>query len=165
MFHWICPECGQEIAPGVKECPVCEPQATPAPVASSGPAAAVAPAPVAEPPVPDPQIVLQPEVVLEAEVVETPEPPIVLAAEPDVLPQAPEPETFADRLANLAERLHGQHISYAHQRIVPVTSTPAAARRQPTEQALVVLDVTPAKPLLAPPPSVLLLAEPQAPSV
>ena len=28
MFHWICPECGQEIAPGVKECPVCDPQAS-----------------------------------------------------------------------------------------------------------------------------------------
>jgi hypothetical protein len=29
MFHWICPECGREIAPGVKECPVCDPQPSP----------------------------------------------------------------------------------------------------------------------------------------
>ena len=27
MFHWICPECGREIPPAVKECPVCDPQA------------------------------------------------------------------------------------------------------------------------------------------
>jgi len=26
MFHWICPECGREIPPAVKECPVCDPQ-------------------------------------------------------------------------------------------------------------------------------------------
>ena len=24
MFHWICPECGREIAPNMKECPVCD---------------------------------------------------------------------------------------------------------------------------------------------
>jgi len=28
MFHWICPECGREIAPAVKECPSCEGSAT-----------------------------------------------------------------------------------------------------------------------------------------
>ncbi|HEY2845933.1 MAG TPA: hypothetical protein VGJ09_19890, partial [Bryobacteraceae bacterium] len=39
MFHWICPECGQEIAPGVKECPVCDPQASAAALSSSGPLA------------------------------------------------------------------------------------------------------------------------------
>jgi hypothetical protein len=26
MFHWICPECGREIPPAVKECPACDPQ-------------------------------------------------------------------------------------------------------------------------------------------
>lgn len=29
MFHWICPECGREIAPQAQECPACEPAATP----------------------------------------------------------------------------------------------------------------------------------------
>src|SRR5580698_2697288 len=24
MFHWICPECGCEIAPTVRECPACD---------------------------------------------------------------------------------------------------------------------------------------------
>src|SRR5579863_1736840 len=27
MFHWICPECGREIAPTVRECPACDPKA------------------------------------------------------------------------------------------------------------------------------------------
>ncbi len=27
MFHWICPECGREIAPTVRECPACDPSA------------------------------------------------------------------------------------------------------------------------------------------
>src|SRR5258705_3541327 len=27
MFHWICPECGREIAPTVRECWVCDPVA------------------------------------------------------------------------------------------------------------------------------------------
>jgi hypothetical protein len=27
MFHWICPECGREIAPTVPECPACDPKA------------------------------------------------------------------------------------------------------------------------------------------
>lgn len=26
MFHWICPECGREIPPAVRECPACDPQ-------------------------------------------------------------------------------------------------------------------------------------------
>src|SRR5258706_12455141 len=29
MFHWICPECGREIPPAVKECPACDPAAVP----------------------------------------------------------------------------------------------------------------------------------------
>src|SRR5450432_1815049 len=27
MFHWICPECGREIAPTIRECPACDPVA------------------------------------------------------------------------------------------------------------------------------------------
>jgi flagellar basal body-associated protein FliL len=27
MFHWICPECGREIPPAIKECPACDPRA------------------------------------------------------------------------------------------------------------------------------------------
>src|SRR5579863_4573314 len=32
MFHWICPECGREIPPAVKECAACDPKARLAPV-------------------------------------------------------------------------------------------------------------------------------------
>jgi hypothetical protein len=177
MFHWICPECGQEIAPGVKECPVCEPQATPASVASSTPAADVAPMPVASAPAPfverrkakptppepqivsQPDVVLQPEVVLKTEVIRQPE--IVERPEPRIAAETPpEPETFSDRLADLAERLH-ERIPDTGQRIVPIEASP----RQHCERTPVIIDVTPAQPLLAPPPAVLLLAEPQPPSV
>ena len=40
MFHWICPECGREIPPAVKECPVCDPQIYVASPADSSPSAA-----------------------------------------------------------------------------------------------------------------------------
>src|SRR5579883_3163932 len=45
MFHWICPECGREIPPAVKECPACDPKAQVQPIP-----AALAPV-VAETPV------------------------------------------------------------------------------------------------------------------
>ena len=51
MFHWICPECGREIPPSVKECPACDPQAAIAAAALEP--AAPPPLPVASlPPVP-----------------------------------------------------------------------------------------------------------------
>jgi hypothetical protein len=36
MFHWICPECGREIAPTVRECPVCDPVAVTVETALAG---------------------------------------------------------------------------------------------------------------------------------
>src|SRR5580704_11149544 len=36
MFHWICPECGREIAPTVRECPACDPNAVEAEPALAG---------------------------------------------------------------------------------------------------------------------------------
>jgi len=36
MFHWICPECGREIAPTVRECPVCDPAAATVEAALAG---------------------------------------------------------------------------------------------------------------------------------
>ena len=36
MFHWICPECGREIAPTVRECPVCDPVAAMVETAPAG---------------------------------------------------------------------------------------------------------------------------------
>src|SRR3982074_1292854 len=36
MFHWICPECGREIAPTVRECSVCDPVAATVEFAPAG---------------------------------------------------------------------------------------------------------------------------------
>jgi hypothetical protein len=36
MFHWICPECGREIAPTVRECAVCDPVAATVEIALAG---------------------------------------------------------------------------------------------------------------------------------
>jgi hypothetical protein len=208
MFHWICPECGQEIAPGVKECPVCDPQTAAAPASSNGPLATVmspretaplheaAPLHVEAPPpakAPEPQVILQPEIVqppiLKAEKIVEPErviepkilepeilqPEIILANAEIVLPEAeapvvpaaaaesplPEAETFSDRLADLAQRLHGSRMPYGSPRIIENTSAP----RHVTERTPKILDVTPAQPLLAAPPTMRLLAEPQPPSI
>src|SRR6476646_4665100 len=108
MFHWICPECGQEIAPGVKECPACEPQASASSLPADGPpitaplesevaseappvapaepvvAASVTAKPGIEPAAPQPEAVLQPEVilrteeVLQAKVLDGPKSPMIL---------------------------------------------------------------------------------------
>ena len=36
MFHWICPECGREIAPTIRECPACDPVAATVETALAG---------------------------------------------------------------------------------------------------------------------------------
>ena len=167
MFHWICPECGQEIAPGVKECPVCDPQASAA-APLNGPLTTAAVPRDASPPAPEPLAipVTTPQIVLEPEVLE----PEILRPE-IVVPKAkapaiqnspePEPETFADRLADLAESLHGERIAYDAPRIIESVAIP----RHRKEEIPVVLDLAPARPLLAAAPSMKLLAEPQPPSM
>ncbi len=114
-----------------------------------------------------PEVVSQTEVVLQPEVVEKPEPRSIPEAAPPAAHDAAlaGPGTFADRLADLAEQLHGERVPYAAQRIVPSAASSRPRVEQAEEKAPVILDVTPARPLLAQPPSVLLLAEPQPPSV
>ncbi len=46
MFHWICPECGREIPPSLRECQACDPNAVAVEPASSRPAEILEPAPV-----------------------------------------------------------------------------------------------------------------------
>jgi hypothetical protein len=119
--------------------------------------------PLPEPILLEPEVVLQPEVV---EVVEKPEPRIAPEAPPGAHDAAPpEPETFADRLADLAEQLHGERVPYAPQGIMPSAAAPRPHAERAEQKAPVILDVTPSKPLLAPPPSMRLLAEPQPPAV
>lgn len=175
MFHWICPECGQEIAPGVKECPVCEPQAKAAPLPSNGPLATVMPPREASPrpaQTPQPEVLLpeallpkisKPEQILEPEILQ----PEVMVAKPETpaapAPESPlpEPETFSDRLADLAEQLHGSRLPYGSPRIIESVAGPRETGRLP-----VILDLTAARPLLlGAPPSMHLLAEPQPPAI
>ncbi|MBZ5633461.1 MAG: hypothetical protein LAO55_10080 [Acidobacteriia bacterium] len=101
-----------------------------------------------------PAVVVQPAVALKPALDAPPTVP------PEPLARPAELETFADRLADLAEHLHGERLPYTAPRIISGSPTPAPAARPP-----LVLDVTPVQPLLAPPPSVRLLAEPQPPSV
>jgi|SRR5579863_1851623 len=110
MFHWICPECGREIPPAVKECAACDP-------ASVAQAAVPEPAPVAAeleslatPLVETPPDEVSPETI--AAVSTEPAPPSEpepVAAEPEPLPEPqsvaaepapqPEPEPIAAVLA------------------------------------------------------------------
>ena len=88
----------------------------------------------------------------------------------------PQPETFADRLADLADLLHGERITVHGSANLPgIGRSRPARRKQPRRRRRVIVDVTfhedvtpdgtPARMLLAAPPSLLLLAEPQPPSV
>jgi hypothetical protein len=82
MFHWICPECGREIPPSVRECQVCDPHAaalsvvepvetTPAAEAVSAPTLlATAPVSIAKSPQPTAEPVIVPPPVVEAAPVE-----------------------------------------------------------------------------------------------
>jgi len=148
-----------------------------------------------------PKVVLQPEVLLQPEAIlpakgfhETKTPvilPIILdaipaEARPVELPDPllepvfdipPQPETFADRLADLADLLHGERIPDSAPRIFRESAAPGPRVETPAKKTPVVIDVTfsgdvtfhedvtPARTLLAAPPIPLLLAAPQAPLV
>jgi hypothetical protein len=205
MFHWICPECGQEIAPGVKECPVCEPQITTTPASTVTEPAVKQP--VVELPeaqgVLQPEIILRPEVVLQPQAYTPPKTPAVLneiaaEARPVVMPDVPvgtapvelpdrlverppQTETFADRLADLADLLHAERVPYTAPRVFQESAAPGPRIAADAEKTPIILDVTfsgdvkfhaevtpngmPVRQLLAAPPSLLLLTEPQAPSI
>ncbi|MBZ5674244.1 MAG: hypothetical protein LAP61_08370 [Acidobacteriia bacterium] len=117
--------------------------------------------------------VIMPDVPLGASPVELPDP--LLEPVSNGLPHA---ETFADRLADLAELLHGERVPYTAPRLFQESAAPGPRmenRAQAGEKTPVIVDVTfhedvtpdgkPTQQLLAAPPSLLLLAEPQPPSV
>ena len=99
MFHWICPECGREIPPSVRECPVCDPQAsilaapevaspalTETVTAANGAGAALPSAPIEA---------VAASVAVAAAAIEIAEPipaPELVALEAEPVPPAPEPE-------------------------------------------------------------------------
>ncbi len=96
MFHWICPECGREIAPTAKECSACDPSAI---ATEAVPTVSVATEPPSAPKI------------LTAEVVAAPAPAPVIAAEPLLLtaPTAPvallPPATTTTAEPNLQPRM------------------------------------------------------------
>jgi hypothetical protein len=54
MFHWICPECGREIPPAVRECPACDPSSVQAGSVAPEPEPAPLQSAPAPAPLPDP---------------------------------------------------------------------------------------------------------------
>ena len=121
--------------------------------------------------------VVMPAVPLGASPVELPDPLLEPVVEP-APDNSPRPETFADRLADLAELLHGESVPYTAPRIFQESAAPGPRMEngsQPGTKTPVIVDVTfhedvasngkAAQPLLAAPPSLLLLAEPQPPSI
>jgi hypothetical protein len=157
-----------------------------------------------------PEVILRPEEVLQAKTFHGPKPPVILSVGLDAIPaearpvmipdvsvgtspiELPDPllepasnggrqpETFADRLADLADHLHGEHIPFTAPRLFQESAAPGPWVEAPgntpvildvtfsgdvTGQENTTLQGTPAQTLLAAPPSRLLLAEPQPPSV
>ena len=112
MFHWICPECGREIAPTVRECPACDPVAATVETALAGeveaparaPNEAAAPALSVAPPPPEtgveaPAAAPGPAVVPCPAVAPDISPPPALAAR--VEPVSPLPARSSNRVAEL----------------------------------------------------------------
>src|SRR5579872_2099932 len=90
MFHWICPECGHEIPPSVKECPACDPKSAAAGVSPQAPA----PPPihlVSPPPIPVVNIETEP-----------PLEPMLALAESIRAAQVPMLELVAEKIAEPA---------------------------------------------------------------
>jgi hypothetical protein len=89
MFHWICPECGREIPPAVKECPVCDPQI------SDVSSVNLASIPVQES---SGKSLSEPAAAAVA-------PPVLIRAEPLITPALTEPVLVPDPVLRLAVRL------------------------------------------------------------
>src|SRR5579871_2687885 len=102
MFHWICPECGREIPPTVKECPACDPRAVPV-AAAPAPvehASAAAPEPVEAVSAPSALLVKHDLTPAAAETIEQPStnptgPPPLPAPVSEKLDEAPKPEDLS----------------------------------------------------------------------
>src|SRR5580698_6335223 len=76
MFHWICPECGREIPPSVRECKACDPSAVVLSVVE----------PIESAPVTEPQTAAVAEVRPASPIVAS-EPLLLLAAATDLTPK------------------------------------------------------------------------------
>lgn len=156
MFHWICPECGREIAPTAKECAACDPAAVAVETAAS---LTAAPEPPAASTVLTPEVVsaparasvLSPEpALLNAPVALLPQP--TSAAEPSLQPRmphiprpkavvaaAPQPLSLPTEPLNAAPepvRLPGSDAPFAQPQPAIAAEVPQATLRQPQPRPL-----------------------------
>ncbi len=114
MFHWICPECGREIPPAVKECPVCDPKAVLA---------------LTNPPVTKADKARPVE-----QAARVPEPPAAVVPPPlpvEFVPPVPEP----DPLLALAEQIRSAHVRHASPLVEEPRPEPVAAAPPPPLQS------------------------------
>ena len=166
MFHWICPECGREIPPSVRECQACDPQAaalsvvepvetTKAVGAVSAPAPSeTAPVSIAKSPEPTPQPVIVPPTVVEA----APVPAITEAA-----PAEPELPQVAEQDFTVTQEfpIRTSESVLETPAIVEGEPTPPVAELQPVIEAVSVPEpvVETAAPPSAPPEAIPVVAE------
>ena len=108
MFHWICPECGRDISPAVKECPACDPKA-----------ASVAASPEAVAPPPLPTVAARPKPVVNPVINHVPSPPLSPLISPELNAEPP-----VDILLMMAESIR------AAQRPVPKPEAPAVRKTE-----------------------------------
>lgn len=140
MFHWICPECGHEIPPSVKECPACDPKVAAAAVSPQAPA----PPPihlVSPPPIPVMSIETEP---LE---------PMLALAESIRAAQVPVLELVAEKIAEPVPPVAAIEpaVETAPIPVVePVTAAPPLPPALPAPVVEVPLAIAEPAPLLAP---------------
>src|SRR5271154_2888423 len=127
MFHWICPECGREIPPAVKECASCDPSSVPA---STAPEAPPPPPPA---PRPDPLFRL-------AQKLRDAQRPLAKAAQP-----APSPELSQAPPQALSPALSIDEAP------APPPAPPEPLRSDPSPQMLLLESASGSVALLAPP--------------
>jgi hypothetical protein len=149
MFHWICPECGREIPPSVRECQVCDPQAAALAVVEPIESKPVADAVPTPPPLPE--LVKETAPVqapaVEAQTVE----PVVEKVEPvaetpvvtEAAPAEPQPEPVVEKVEPVAQTPVVAEAAPVEpqpepviEKVEPVAQTPVVAEAQPAEPVL-----------------------------
>jgi hypothetical protein len=135
MFHWICPECGREIAPQAKECAACSPSAADELSVSSlaeAAAPAEAPAPVKASPVPAESLAVEYDV-------PAPVTPTAASAPPASTTNDPSPAPLQARVPGAPKPPASAvpaPVPTAGRDLAPATAAPATAEPPVWKQAL-----------------------------
>jgi hypothetical protein len=130
MFHWICPECGREIPPSVKECPACDPLAqVTLPVEAVPPQPAAAMEPEAAP---DPLLAL-------AEHIRTAQSNGKVEPARAAVPTEPRPEVVSAGVAELADAVGIAQPAPAPEPVSVAAAVPPIITFFPATQAVALL--------------------------